>query len=143
MVKRQSTAKRPGRQGASRKSEGARPVRITAETPYGECSERLTAFGGLLALVKFLDLLGFEAAFAQHYVSPQRTPKLGDYRMVLGILVLLFIVMGDVVSHVDLFAAPVILEIASLAAGVRGQSRRDQSYRTSELQSLRTAGDRA
>ena len=44
--------------------------------------------------------------------------------------------MGDVVSHVDLFAAPVILEIASLAAGVRGQSRRDQSYRTSELQSL-------
>ena len=35
-------------------------------------------------------------------------------------------VMGDVVSHVDLFAAPVILQIASLAAGVRGQSRRDQ-----------------
>jgi hypothetical protein len=30
-------------------------------------------------------------------------------------------VLGDVVSHVDLFAAPVILEIASLAAGVRGQ----------------------
>ena len=91
MVKRQRTAKRLGRQGASRRSAGARPVRITAETPYGECSERLTAFGGLLALVKFLDLLGFEAAFAQHYVSPQRTPKLGDYRMVLGILVLLFI----------------------------------------------------
>lgn len=91
MVKRQRTAKRPGRQGASRKSDGARPVRITAETPYGECSERLTAFGGLLALVKFLDLLGFEAAFAQHYVSPQRAPKLGHYRMVLGILLLLFI----------------------------------------------------
>jgi len=91
MVKRQRTAKRLGRQGASRRSAGARPVRITAETPYGECSERLTAFGGLLALVKFLDLLGFEAAFAEHYVSPQRTPKLGDYRMVLGILVLLFI----------------------------------------------------
>jgi hypothetical protein len=66
-------------------------VRITAETPYGECSERLTAFGGLLALVKFLDLLGFEAAFAEHYVAPQRTPKLGDYRMVLGVLLLLFI----------------------------------------------------
>ena len=91
MVKRQSKAKRPGRQGASRKSDGARPVRITAETPYGECSERLTAFGGLLALVKFLDLLGFEAAFAQHYVAPQRAPKLGHYRMVLGILLLLFI----------------------------------------------------
>ena len=91
MVKRQRTAKRLGRQGASKRSAGARPVRITAETPSGECAERLTAFGGLLALLKFLDLLGFEAAFAQHYVSPQRTPKLGDYRMVLGILVLLFI----------------------------------------------------
>jgi hypothetical protein len=66
-------------------------VRITAETPYGECSERLTAFGGLLALVKFLDLIGFEAAFATHYVAPQRTPTLGHYRMVLGVLVLLFI----------------------------------------------------
>jgi len=91
MVKRQRTAKRPGRQGASRKSAGTRPVRITAETPYGECSERLTAFGGLLALVKFLDLIGFEAAFATHYVAPQRTPTLGHYRMVLGGLVLLFI----------------------------------------------------
>ena len=91
MVKRQSTARRPGRQGASRKSDGVRPVRITAETPYGECSERLTAFGGLLALVKFLDLIGFEAAFAEHYVAPQRTPKLGHYRMVLGVLLLLFI----------------------------------------------------
>ena len=91
MVKRQRTAKRLGRQGASRRSAGARPVRITAETPYGECSERLTAFGGLLALVKFLDLLGFEAAFAQHYVAPQRAPKLGHYRMVLGVLLLLFI----------------------------------------------------
>jgi len=91
MVNRERTAKRPGRQGASGKSDGVRPVRITAETPYGECSERLTAFGGLLALVKFLDLIGFEAAFAAHYVAPQRTPKLGHYRMVLGVLVLLFI----------------------------------------------------
>jgi hypothetical protein len=66
-------------------------VRITAETPYGECSERLTAFGGLLALVKFLDLIQFEAAFRHHYVLPKRAPKLGDYRMVLGLLVLLFI----------------------------------------------------
>jgi len=91
MVTRQSRARRPGRQEVSRKSEGVRPVRITAETPYGECSERLTAFGGLLALVKFLDLLGFEQAFAQHYVAPKRAPKLGGYRMVLGILLLLFI----------------------------------------------------
>ncbi len=94
MVKRQSTAKRRGTQGASRvrAPEGAqRPVRITAETPYAECSERLTAFGGLLALVKFLDLRRFEEAFAQHYVPPERAPKLGGYRMVLGVPMLLFI----------------------------------------------------
>jgi hypothetical protein len=66
-------------------------VRITAETPYGECSERLTAFGGLLALVKFLDLIKFEQAFAAHYVHPKRNPKLGGYRMLLGLLLLLFI----------------------------------------------------
>jgi len=64
---------------------------ITPETPYGECSERLTAFGGLLALVKFLDLIGFEKAFESRYVRPTRPPKLGDYRMVLGMLMLLFI----------------------------------------------------
>ena len=94
MVKRQSRANRRGTQGASsvRTPERApRPVRITAETPYGECSERLTAFGGLLALVKFLDLIKFEQAFAAHYVHPKRTPKLGGYRMLLGLLLLLFI----------------------------------------------------
>ncbi len=43
-------------------------MRITAETPYGECSERLTASGGLLALVKLQDLLEFEEVIAEHYV---------------------------------------------------------------------------
>ena len=90
MVTRDRRAKGRGAQEA--KGTGARrPVRITADTPYGECSERLTAFGGLLALVKFLDLVEFERAFAQHYVLPKRGPKLGDYRMVLGLLLLLFI----------------------------------------------------
>jgi hypothetical protein len=51
----------------------------------------LTAFGGLLALVKFLDLIGFEEVFEAHYVHPRREPKLGGYRMVLGMLMLLFI----------------------------------------------------
>ena len=88
MVTRHRTAKRGGAQGTDGPS---RPVRITANTPHGECSERLTAFGGLLALVKFLDLVQFEAAFRQHYVLPKRAPKLGDYRMVLGLLMLLFI----------------------------------------------------
>lgn len=85
MVTRDRRPARPGTQGARR------TPRITAETPYGTCSERLTAFGGLLALVKFLDLLDFERAFARHYVVPRRAPKLGDYRMILGVLLLLFI----------------------------------------------------
>jgi hypothetical protein len=88
MVTRDRRAKRRRAQGAKGTN---RLVRITAETPYGECSERLTAFGGLLALVKFLDLIQFEGAFGHHYVRPKRVPKLGDYRMVLGLLLLLFI----------------------------------------------------
>ena len=66
-------------------------MRITADSPHVQCSERLTAFGGLLALVKFLDLIGFEKLFAEHYLDPRREPKLGSYRMMLGILMLLFI----------------------------------------------------
>ena len=93
MVTRDRRAKRRGKQGANRPRDTkvARAVRITADTPYGECSERLTAFGGLLALVKFLELIGFEQVFAAHYVHPKREAKLGGYRMVLGILMLLFI----------------------------------------------------
>lgn len=69
----------------------ARVPRITADTPYGECTERLSAFGGLLALAKLLELIGFEDAFAKHYVEPKRKTKLGHGRMVMGILMLLFI----------------------------------------------------
>ena len=42
-------------------------------------------------LVKFLDLIGFEKTFESRYVRPNRPPKLGDYRMILGMLMLLFI----------------------------------------------------
>ena len=68
-----------------------RIVKITPETEYAECSERLTAFGGLLALVKFLDLIGFQALFAEHYTAPGRKTQLGHSAMVSGILMLLFI----------------------------------------------------
>jgi len=66
-------------------------IKITSDTRYDECSERLTAFGGLLALVKFLDLIGFEGLFAEHYRAPQRQTQLGHYRMISGIVMLLFI----------------------------------------------------
>src|SRR3989304_6172479 len=93
MVKREYGESACREQGEKGQVEGGsiRSCRITAETPYGECTERLTAFGGLLALVKFLDLIGFEKAFAHHYVPPKREPKLGGYCMVVGILMLLFI----------------------------------------------------
>lgn len=73
------------------KADAPRRTMITPDTPYGECSERLTAFGGLLALVKFLDLIDFEHAVEEHYVHPKRETQLGGYRMVLGMLMLLFI----------------------------------------------------
>jgi hypothetical protein len=88
-----SGGKRSGEQAqnAGRQRRETKRTTITADTPYGECSERLTAFGGLLALVKFLDLIGFEKAFEAQYVHPNREAKLGGYRMVLGMLMLLFI----------------------------------------------------
>ena len=67
------------------------PRKITASTPYGTCRERLSPFGGLLGLIKFLDLLKFEEVFDEVYRGPTREPKLGHYRMVVGILMLLFI----------------------------------------------------
>ncbi len=103
MVKQKDNKKQRRNQGnkarKKRKKNGelvveetkSRVPKIGPNTPYGMCSERLTAFGGLLALVKFLDLIEFEQLFANHYVSPGRKTKLGGYRMVLGLLMLLFI----------------------------------------------------
>jgi hypothetical protein len=45
------------------------------------------AFGGMLALVKYLDLLGSTRMLEEQYVHPKRTPKLGE----CGMLMLLFI----------------------------------------------------
>ena len=68
---------------------GAR--KINASTAYGTCSEQLSPFGGLLGLVKFLDLFDFEKHFEEGYISPSRETKLGDYAMVMGIVMLMFI----------------------------------------------------
>lgn len=96
MVKQQGKVEGGQKQGKNqakyeKDDVSERVAKITAETSYGECSERLTAFGGLLALVKFLDLIGFEESFEEQYVHPKRVPKLGGYRMVAGMLMLLFI----------------------------------------------------
>jgi hypothetical protein len=91
MVKSKNRQKAREIQGESSGNSTERNPRITANTPYASCHERLTAFGGLLALIKMLDLINFKESFEKHYVHPKRTPKLGCRRMISGILMLLFI----------------------------------------------------
>ena len=69
----------------------AKASRIGPSTAYGYCSERLSPFGGLLGLVKFMDLVGFQEVFEKFYKPPGRTPKLGHCAMVSGLIMLLFI----------------------------------------------------
>lgn len=68
-----------------------RARKINASTDFETCTEQISAFGGLLGLIKFLDLVKLEEIFERHYVKPHRGVKLGHYRMVVGILMLLFI----------------------------------------------------
>jgi hypothetical protein len=68
-----------------------RPRRINASTAFETCTEQISAFGGLLGLIKFLDLVKLEEIFENLYIAPKRKTKLGNYRMVVGILMLLFI----------------------------------------------------
>ena len=70
-----------GKQNRGPNKDVQRRTTITPETAYGECSERLTVFGGLWALLKFPDPIGFEKAFREHYVHPNLTPKLSGYRI--------------------------------------------------------------
>ncbi len=91
MVKERFYATTENGAGKGFSRESCRTSRITASTPYGTCNERLTPFGGLLGMIKYLDLLGFEEVFDHVYKGPGRDPKLGHYRMVVGILILLFI----------------------------------------------------
>ncbi len=65
--------------------------KIKASTVYKTCTEHLSPFGGLLALIKFIDLIKFKEVFDETFVKPKRKPKLGNYRMFTGVLVLLFI----------------------------------------------------
>ena len=65
--------------------------KINASTQFDTCTERLSPFGGLLALIKFFDLVYFREIFDSSYQAPSREPKLGHYFMTTGILMLLFI----------------------------------------------------
>lgn len=91
MVKRQKyiTSKNRIRKGFCKNRAKAR--KINASTPYETCSEQLSPFGGLLALIKFLDLVNFHKIFNFAYQPTTREPRLGHYAMMVGILMLLFI----------------------------------------------------
>jgi len=91
MVKKQNkdNAKRQGNQ-----EEAVCPAKagkIGHSTPYTYCSERLSPFGGLLGLVKFMELIKFKEIFEGLYIAPKRRPCMGHYPMVCGVIMLLFI----------------------------------------------------
>ena len=91
MVKRRkkNTRKNRIRKGFCKIQPKAR--KINASTQFETCTEQLSPFGGLLPLIKFIDLVGFREIFHFAYRPPSRDPKLGHYLMMVGILMLLFI----------------------------------------------------
>ena len=91
MVKRQKNHNRKKRSRKGFCKKRARARKITACTAYETCTEQLSPFGGLLALIKFIDLVNFAKIFDFAYHKPSRDPKRGHYLMMVGILVLLFI----------------------------------------------------
>jgi hypothetical protein len=91
MVKTRNKNTRKKRTSKGFKTTGDKARRINASTSYETCTELLSPFGGLLAVIKFLDLVNFHDIFQFTYKAPQRKPKLGHYLMLVGIVMLLFI----------------------------------------------------
>jgi len=91
MVKQQKFNTKKKRNGKGFKQNVTKARKINASTVYETCTEQLSPFGGLLALIKFLDLARFKQIFDSTYLAPRRQPKLGHHLMVVGILMLLFI----------------------------------------------------
>jgi hypothetical protein len=91
MVRQRKKNSRKKRNGKGFHKNRAKARKINASTAYETCTEQLSPFGGLLALVKFFDLVHFKEIFNLAYQKPCREPKLGDHLMMVGILMLLFI----------------------------------------------------
>jgi len=68
-----------------------RATGINASTRIETCNDSLSPFGGLLAVVKFFEIVHFRETFNTIYTKPSRDPVHGHYFMVKGILMLLFI----------------------------------------------------
>ena len=91
MVKINKSNNRRNRKNKEINGNAAKARKINASTLYETCSEQLSPFGGLLAMIKFFDLIDFKQIFNATYCEPAREPKLGHYSMVVGLLMLLFI----------------------------------------------------
>jgi hypothetical protein len=91
MVKRRKNNNKKSRRRKGFCKNRVKARKINASTAYETCTEQLSPFGGLLALVKFFDLINFKKIFHHAYHKPSRDPKLGHYFMMVGILMLLFI----------------------------------------------------
>jgi len=88
-VRKRNTRKNHSRKGFCKNRTKA--TKINASTGYETCSEQLSPFGGLLALIKFFDLVNFHKIFTCAYQPTPREPRLGHYSMMVGTLMLLFI----------------------------------------------------
>jgi len=91
MVKRRKNNNRKNRSRKGFCKNRAKARKINASTAYETCTEQLSPFGGLLVLIKFIDLVNFHKIFNSAYHKPSRNPKRGHYLMMVGILMLLFI----------------------------------------------------
>jgi len=91
MVKSSKSKNIKNRKNKGFKENAARARKINASTPHETCREQLSPFGGLLAMIKFFDLIDFKQIFHATYRAPARQPKQGHYWMVAGLLMLLFI----------------------------------------------------
>ncbi len=96
MVKQRKKHTKKNLAGKGFNKNAAKARKINAPTPAEACSEQLSPFGGLLSLVKFLDFVKFEEIFNFAYQEPRSKLKLGNYSMMIGILMLLFIVVNRI-----------------------------------------------
>ncbi len=91
MLKSKKRNNRKTRINQGKNEQRDKAKKIGASTPYSQCSEKITAFGGLLALEKFIDLVDFRGLFENIFIKPARKLKLGNYKMLYGLLMLLHI----------------------------------------------------
>ena len=91
MVKKQDKDNTKSLENQGKAECPAQASKIWHSTPYSYCSERLSPFGGLLGLVKFMELIRFKEIFEGLYNPPSSTPAMGHHSMVYGFIMVLFI----------------------------------------------------